>query len=177
MILLLNGAFGVGKTTVARALRARLPDCVLFDPEPIGIALQRLTNLSGRRVEDFQDLKLWRTLTVAGLHVARWRSRSVVVPMAISNPAYWSELKFGISRFEREVVAVCLVAPKAVVHARLRQRGADPVRNGWEFRRSSECCDAHITGAFGQRVDAAERSPEEIVNDLLIAAGIVDCAA
>jgi len=37
-----NRAFGVGMTTVARLLRRRLAPAVLFDPEPIGIVLQRL---------------------------------------------------------------------------------------------------------------------------------------
>jgi len=53
VILLLNGAFGIGKTTVARALVARLPRSVLFDPELIGMALQGTAG-------DFQDRKAWR---------------------------------------------------------------------------------------------------------------------
>jgi hypothetical protein len=55
MILLLNGAFGVGETTVARAVVARLPRAVVFDPEIIGIALQRLARAAGRRVDEFQE--------------------------------------------------------------------------------------------------------------------------
>ena len=154
-----------------------MPNSMLFDPETIGIALQRSMRLSGRRVEDFQDLKLWRTLTVAGLRVARWRSRHIVVPMAISNPLYLAELQLGIGRFEPHLTHACLVAPKGVVHGRLRQRGADPLRNAWEFRRSSECCDAHISDAFAKHVDTASRSPDEIARELLFIAGMIDHAA
>jgi hypothetical protein len=73
VILLLNGAFGIGKTTVARALVTRMPGSVLFDPEMIGIPLQRVARAVGRTVEDFQDLRTWRSLAVLGLRLARAR--------------------------------------------------------------------------------------------------------
>jgi hypothetical protein len=177
VILLLNGAFGIGKTTVARALVSRVPDSMLLDPEIIGIALQRSMKWCGRRVEDFQDLKLWRTLTIAALRAARHRSRFIVVPMAISDSAYLAELKAGIGRFEPRLIHACLVAPKLVVHSRLRGRGANPLKNSWEFRRSAECCDAHISGAFAKHIDAAGRTTEQIAGELLFICGFRDLAA
>ncbi|MEE3922370.1 hypothetical protein V2I01_41005 [Micromonospora sp. BRA006-A] len=39
MIVWLNGAFGVGKTTTARLLTNALPDARLFDPEFLGSML------------------------------------------------------------------------------------------------------------------------------------------
>ena len=167
MILLLNGAFGIGKTTVARALAARMPGSVLYDPEIIGIALQRLNRLGGRRVDDFQDLSLWRRLTVVGVRMARMRSPRVIVPMAISNTAYLDELRDGISRFEPHLFHLCLVAPKRIVQERLRQRGADPTSNKWEFRRAAECCDAHADRHFAIQVDTSNRTPDEIAGELL----------
>jgi hypothetical protein len=177
LILLLNGAFGIGKSTVARAFLAQVPNGILFDPEIIGIALQQLTRLSGHGVEDFQDLRLWRSLTVAGLKLARWKSSCIVVPMAISNPAYLAELQLGIRRFEPRCCHTCLVAPKSIVHDRLRERGADPIRNSWEFRRASECCEAHASDTFAQHIDVASRNPDEIARELLSIAGIIDRAA
>ena len=40
MILWLNGAFGVGKTTTSRAIRERAPTWRSFDPEQVGMLLQ-----------------------------------------------------------------------------------------------------------------------------------------
>jgi hypothetical protein len=40
VIIWLNGPFGIGKSTTAQALRRRLPQAVLFDPEPFGAALR-----------------------------------------------------------------------------------------------------------------------------------------
>lgn len=93
MILLLNGAFGIGKTTVARALGRRLPHSLVFDPEPIGVALQRAARLAGRNVDDFQDLPSWRALTVTGLRVARVFWPRILVPMAFSNTTYLDEIR------------------------------------------------------------------------------------
>jgi hypothetical protein len=63
MFISINGAFGIGKSTVARELRSLLPQSAIFDPEWVGLALQRMP---GPRISDFQDLASWRRLTVIG---------------------------------------------------------------------------------------------------------------
>jgi chloramphenicol 3-O-phosphotransferase len=166
MILLLNGAFGIGKTTVARALVARMPNSVLFDPELIGITLQRSGRLLGRKVGDFQDLPSWRRLTIRGLRLTRFGRPNIIVPMAISERSYLAELREGMIRFESRIVHCCLMAPEAIVHARLEQRGADRIRDGWQFRRASECCRIHPDAAFAEHVDTANRTVDEIAAEL-----------
>ena len=171
MILLLNGAFGIGKTTVARELVRRIPDALLFDPELIGLALQRSARAVGRTVDDFQDLRAWRRLTIVSLRIARLRWTSIIVPMALSNPDYLAELRAGIAQFEPRLLHVCLVAPVAVVHARLAARGADRERDEWQFRRAAECCAVHGGEPFATQIDASHRTAAEI------AAAIVDTIA
>jgi hypothetical protein len=54
-ILLINGPFGVGKSTVASLIVEQIQSAMLFDPEIIGAFLHRLVGpeaLSG----DYQDL-------------------------------------------------------------------------------------------------------------------------
>jgi len=167
VILLLNGAFGIGKTTVARVLVARVPNAVLFDPEMIGLVLQRGLRLLGRTVADFQDLPSWRRLTIAGLRMARLGSRNVIVPMAFSDTGILDEVRTGISRFEPRLVHVCLVAPVEEVHRRLRTRGADPTRHAWEFRRAAECCAAHERDVFAHHVGALDRTPDQLAQEIL----------
>ena len=163
MIVLLNGAFGIGKTTVARAVVRRMPRALLFDPEWIGIPLQRIARLFGRTVDDFQDLRLWRRLTVFGLRIARLVSPNVIVPMAFSNAAYLREIRDGVRSFDEHVVHLCLVAPLDVVRARLLQRGA----GSWEYRRASECCAAHRSREFAEQISAADRDPAEIAGEVI----------
>jgi chloramphenicol 3-O-phosphotransferase len=166
MILFVNGAFGIGKTSVARALVRRLPRAVLYDPELLGMALQRVTGAG-----DFQDLRPWRRMTIAALRLARLGFRNVVVPMAFSNAEYLDEIRAGVARFEPHVVHVCLVAPLEVVHARLRGRGADRQKNAWEYRRAEECCAVHAGAAFATHVDA-QRDVDAIADEILRIAAV-----
>lgn len=160
MILLLNGAFGIGKTSVARILVARLPDAVLYDPEPIGIALQRIT-----RVADFQDLRLWRRLTILALRVVRLFRTNVVVPMAFSNADYLQEIREGIARFDSRQLHFCLVAPMDVVQQRIE--GRNPPDAEWQLRRAAECCAVHHDEIFATQIDTADRDVHAVADEIL----------
>jgi hypothetical protein len=167
VILLLNGAFRIGKTTVARILVSRLDRALLFDPEWIGLALQRPARLLGRAVDDFQDLPSWRRLTIKAVRAARFLRPNIVIPMAVSNVRYLDELRLGIGRFEPRLFHVCLQAPLDVIHERLLHRGETLSNAAWAYRRAAECRLAHQDETFAIHVDAASRNPDEIAAELL----------
>ena len=167
MVVLLNGAFGIGKTTVARLLVRRLRRAILFNPEIIGSGMQRTLRAVGRDVYDFQDLPSWRGLTVTGVRMTRAFFPNVIVPMAFSNVAYLDEVRGGIGRFEPEVFHFCLRAPVEVVHERLRRRGPDRGDPHWPYERAAECCAVHGGEEFATHIDASERGPEEIAEEIL----------
>jgi cytidylate kinase len=162
MILLVNGAFGIGKTTVARELVARIPRSILYDPELAGIVMQRVL-----RVDDFQDLKIWRRFTITALRLTRLLWPNVIVPMAFSNVDYLREIQSGVARFESRSYHVCLVAPVTVVYDRLSTRKLQPRDAAWQFRRAAECCKAHQQPAFATHINAADRSVSEIADEIL----------
>ena len=86
-VIWLNGAFGVGKTTVARALAAELPGALMVDPEDIGRMLRRIIPAADRTC-DFQDIPSWRRLTVATIEsLLRDHPRPLVVPMTVVDQA------------------------------------------------------------------------------------------
>jgi predicted kinase len=163
LVILLNGAFGVGKTTVARRLVARLPGSALYDPERIGYVLRRLPGfvpLRGRGTDDFQDLDLWRRLTVSFGRLGLRLRPTLVVPMAFSNRAHLDEIRAGLAAVDARVLHFCLTARLAVVEARLRERGAAP----WCFRRAAECCEAHADPFFAEQVATDDRTPDEVAD-------------
>jgi len=165
MYILINGSFGIGKSTVARELRSRLPGSVIFDPECVGLVLQRLP---GGRVSDFQDLVSWRRLSVLGARSFGAMRRAVIIPMTFSNRSYLSEVTSGLARSGRPVLHFCLTAPLEVVRRRLKQRGepeGDP-QWSWVHQRAAECCAAHQSLEFETRVPACERSPTAIAAEL-----------
>jgi predicted kinase len=167
VIVLLNGAFGIGKTTVARRLRRKLPRSAIFDPELVGVLLHQLP--TGRRASDFQDLPAWRRLTVGGVRASRLLHRTVIVPMAFTRVDYLDEVRDGVRRADPDVRHFCLTAPIEVVRARLIDRGADPdsARHAWQFRRAAECCAVHSQAEYAEHVPAADRGPDAIARDIL----------
>jgi hypothetical protein len=74
MIVVINGSFGVGKTTIAKLIRRSLPGSAIYDPEWVGFFLRRLPKwikLEGSGSDDYQDIVFWRRSTVAGVRLFR----------------------------------------------------------------------------------------------------------
>lgn len=138
----------------------------MFDPELIGLPIQRLSRLAGRDVPDFQDLPIWRRASVHALRVAHAVSPTLVVPMAISEERYLREIREGIERYGIETRHFCLVAPLEVVEQRLLKRGATREKNEWEFRRAAECCRVHGSTGFSVQVDASTLPPSELASQI-----------
>lgn len=174
MFVLLNGAFGVGKTTVAQLLARAIDDATVYDPERIGAVLQRVPGvvLGHRgRPDDFQNLWQWRRLIVVGARVARWRATTVIVPMAFSRIDYFAAFKNALAERD-DVRAFCLRAPLAVIEQRLAVRAADEGTqiDTWAVRRAGECCAVHDDPAFGQPIDATA-SPADVAAAIRAALG------
>jgi hypothetical protein len=157
--LLLNGAFGIGKTAVGQRLRELLPSAIIFDPEPIGLLLQRWP---GHADTDFQDLPMWRLLVPRAAQLAANLADTVIMPMAFSNVAYLEEVRSALAE-SGTVRHFCLTAPLEVVQRRLAGRGEhqDDRRFAWVHQRARECCEAHRRPEFAihvatERLDAAE---------------------
>jgi hypothetical protein len=89
VIIWINGPFGAGKTTLSRELAKQLKPSLIFDPELLGLVLQKIT-LSAH---DFQNIRLWRQLTgfFVGL-LGRYYRGHVIVPMTVLNPQYLREI-------------------------------------------------------------------------------------
>ncbi|MDP2320192.1 MAG: ATP-binding protein [Acidobacteriota bacterium] len=165
MFILLNGSFGIGKSTVALELRSAIKGAAIYDPEPIGLILMHLTF---RRVLDFQDLSRWRRLTILAARAAAAYRTTVIIPMAFSNLSYLDEIKHGLAVTGRPVRHFCLTAPWEVVQQRLAGRGhaVDDPKYAWVHRRAIECVEAHRSPRFAVHV-ATDGTPSEVAADIV----------
>jgi predicted kinase len=170
MYVLVNGAFGVGKTSVARELRRLLPGAVVFDPEWVGFVLMRLP---GYRAEDYQQLAAWRRLTLAGARAAGILRPVVLLPMAFSDESVLAAIRSGLAASGRRVAHFCLTAPPEVVRERLAARARAEGRpvSAWAERRALECCAAHRAPGFAVHVATEGRPPRAVALDLAAALG------
>jgi hypothetical protein len=173
MVIVINGSFGVGKTTVARLLRDSFPGSMIFDPEWAGLVLMRLprwVKLSGSGSDDFQHIELWRRSAVAGVRLFRLlASGPVIVPMTFSRREYFAEVMTGVKRLDPESRAFCLKASLSTVRRRLLGRGTKIEGPGseWIARRIVECADAHRDSDFGEPVETEDRTAREVAEDII----------
>ncbi len=131
MLVWIDGAFGVGKTTVARALARRWPAALTFDPEQLGFLLRR-AGPPDLRTRDFQELPLWRQLvrqTAAGL--IEHHGRPLIVPMALPDPRARDEILGGLRRAGLDVHHFLLLAAEPTLRRRLFWRWSLPASRRW----------------------------------------------
>ena len=152
MVLWLNGAFGVGKTTVARSLLPLLPGARIADPERIGYVLQR----TFWRGVDYRDVELWRRLT--RLQTRRGARRSaVIVPMTVCRPEVLAQVADGAR-------VLLLTAAHATLQRRIEGSG-EAVE--WRRRNVERCLAAFDRGGFGEPIDTDGRAPEAVAREIV----------
>lgn len=173
MIVMINGSFGVGKSTVARLLREALPGSAVYDPEWVGLVLRRLPGwikLRGSGTDDFQDIALWRRSAVAGTRLFRlFAPGPLIVPMTFSRRAYFDEVVTGVRRLSPELRVFCLKASLPAIEDRLARRGDRVEGPGaeWLARRIAECADAQRDPHFGEPVETEGLAAREVAEDIL----------
>lgn len=122
VLIWINGPFGGGKTQTAFELHRRLPGSVVCDPEHVGFGLHR--TLPRRLRGDFQDLPAWRAGVLEVLDLTlRTGGETVIVPMTLVEPAYFTEVVGGLRRRGHDVRHFALLARRETVLRRLRERG------------------------------------------------------
>jgi predicted ABC-type ATPase len=154
VLIWLNGAFGAGKTSVARALAARTANGAIVDPEHIGALVGAFHG------GDFQDLRAWRRWTVRVVRAVA-RVRTVIAPMTLVEPSYFEEI-IGTLRRSIDVRHFTLVVPRDVLRARLRARR----RGDWAEKQIDRCVDSLEDERFARHVVTEGRGIDAIADDI-----------
>ncbi|SDW68605.1 tunicamycin resistance protein [Paenibacillus sp. PDC88] len=169
MIVMINGAFGAGKTTQAENIAKLIPNSMIVDPELSGYLLRELIPDSMRqeheRSGDFQDLDLWRVLVVEVAKMVKLKyNRNLIVPMTLYKPYNFNYIKDAFEMLDK-VYHFTLMASKASIHERLTIRG-DTV-GGWQFQQTEKCLSALQTSAFAEHIDSEKLNADEITQYIL----------
>jgi hypothetical protein len=171
MIVWLNGPFGIGKTTTARALVRRLEGALLYDPEIVGGALRQMV-VEVDAADDFQDLRAWRRLVVESARVLRTTyDRTLVVPMTVWRGAYLAELADGFRSIDPDLHCLRLTAPEAALRARILGRPEEEGPHDWALGHLAEGLELMHDPRAGEEVVTADRTPDEIADDIAVRLG------
>jgi hypothetical protein len=164
---MINGAFGVGKTTVATELVKGLENSMLFDPEEVGFMLRTSLPEEIKQREaptgDFQDFDLWKdlTVTVAKKLVENYNV-NVIVPMTIWNPEYFHYISNGFREIDGQTHHFCLMADRETIFTRLRRRGE--AEGNWCFQQTEKCLKSFKENDFRTYIDTEHVEVETVIN-------------
>lgn len=162
----INGAFGAGKTTTAKALEREWRNAYLFDPEQIGFMLRKVVPRECRP-DDFQDLPLWRQLTVKTLtELAHHCKRPIIVPMTLVNQQYFDEIVGTLRRSGLELHHFTLVASQDTLRKRIRGRLLLPQAKRWVRAQIERCVSALESPTFAVHVPTDNRRVREVVSEI-----------
>ncbi|MFI7632991.1 AAA family ATPase [Nonomuraea sp. NPDC049400] len=173
MIIWINGAFGAGKTTLSGKLRERLPDSLVLDPEEIGFLLR--ATVPAPESGDFQDLPIWRRLTLTTLlELRRQYERPIIVPMTLVNPLYLEQIQGGAVEAGEVLLNLYLDLDKEVLRTRIKQQvlAPDPTRDEeireWRLAQVDRCLAARALMPVGTYfVDSGALTPDELADRVL----------
>jgi hypothetical protein len=173
MLVWINGPFGGGKTQTAYELHRRLPRSVVCDPEHVGFGLRRMLPPPLRA--DFQDICAWRQ----GVHevldiVLRAHDGPVIAPMTLVHPRYFAEIVGRLREDGHDVRHFALLAERATVLRRLRERGLGRglKRDSFAVTRLDDCLDRLREPEFAEHIHTDDISVPQVAERVARSAGL-----
>ena len=131
MIVWVNGAFGVGKRTLAAALANEWAGAVVADPKDIGSAVRDALRGHPFARQDYEDYPPWAATTVAFIScVHAYTGGPVIVPMTVLDQTLAAALLTALSE-TADLHHLVLHAEPDVLRERIASDRApvdDPVR-------------------------------------------------
>ena len=121
MIVWLNGAHGVGKTTTSALVQQRIPGSRVFDAEKVGETLMDISP-GLPSTDNFQHWPPWRPLVVeTAYHVLDYTGGTLVIPMTVLVEQYWREISTGLEQHGIEVRHFVLHADYDALRGRIER--------------------------------------------------------
>lgn len=165
--------FGSRKTRLSDRLSERLPDSLVLDPEYIRFALRYLVPESA--TGEFQDLSIWRSITLHALReVVRLYRRTVIVPMTLVNPEYVTEIIGGLERSGEDLLHLFLDIDADTLRSRIAAQilyedaDRDQEARAWKLARVDGCLAARDAMPPGTHVlHSGNLEPKALADEVM----------
>ncbi len=166
----------------AHEIRRRLPGSVLCDPEHPGFGPHRMLPPGLRG--GFQDLRAWRQGVVEVLGLALTGHDGVVIaPMTVTDSGHVAETVDRLRELGHDVRHFTLLAERATVLRRLRERGfghllgaalgnASPRRESRAVQRLDHCLERLSEPEFAERLWTDHTTVPKTADRIAVLAGL-----
>lgn len=165
MIYWLNGAYGVGKTTVAKRLLPLLRNAHLYDPELVGNGI-RDNYPEALFCETFEEYPIWLETNYRLLKDLYERyDGDVVAPMTLLREASYTAI---IERLQSDGIPVRYIyldADEAALKHRMIDSGREKP-DSWCVRHIPVCLAAQAAETHAVHIDTVNRTPEDIADEI-----------
>lgn len=167
---MINGAFGVGKTSVAKKLTNKIANSMIYDPEEVGFMLKKIITddikSDKELTDDFQDLEIWRKLVVKVAEELIFKyKKNLIVPMTIRKKEYFNYIYNGFELLDGQVYHYCLTASIWEIQKRLLNRG-DNI-DDWTYTQSENCVKSFEDSFFKHHINTENKSVNDVVEIIL----------
>ena len=160
MIIMINGSFGVGKTTTANSLLEHFPGSSLFDPEEVGFTLPKLPGVS-----DFQDNPIWKEKVVEAIREIHSSEKTLIIPMTIHREENFDYITDHLKDIDPNFHHFTLLAPLDIVKSRIVKRKDNPTTLFYN-KELPTCVEKLQNDKYAKHIETDSRSTEEITQTI-----------
>jgi tRNA uridine 5-carbamoylmethylation protein Kti12 len=170
MIIMINGAFGSGKTSAAKMLHPVIRNSIIYDPEEIGYMVRKIIpeefRLEEEQTDDFQDIELWRILTVKVAQEIKLKyNKHLIVPMTIYKSENFDYICNGFRNIDNDIFHFCLIASEETIQKRLTIRG--DTFGGWTYQQTRKCVNVLNDIKFQEHIITDSLETNEVIDIIL----------
>ena len=163
IIYWINGAYGVGKSTIAECLKKKLTKAHIFDAEEVGNAIRDNYPEEEKHSVIFEDYPLWReTNCRLLLDISNKYDGDIIVPMTLIREESYYEI---IKKLEDSGVAVKYVfldGDYQTIHDRIIARGEK--EDCWCMQNINSCLEIQSSEKHAIHINTVEKTPDEIAD-------------
>ena len=165
MIYWINGAYGVGKSTLAEFLNAKNPKSFIFDAEAVGNAVR--DNLPRELFKGyiFEEYDMWFTLIVKLLvEITSKYDGDIYIPMTLVYPDSFSKIKIPLENKKISIKHILLVSDYPTIHKRILNRGEE--EDCWCIQNIDLCLENQKEFTDVIRIESINKEVYEIALEL-----------
>ena len=166
MIIWINGAYGVGKSALAKEMNYEIKDSFIFDAEAVGNAIR--DNMPKAFWHDtFEDYPLWCEVCYKLLkHLDFVYKGIILVPMTIIKINSYNEIIRRLLDDGIIVKHIILNASKDIIHNRIIERGEE--EDCWCMQHIDNCLEGIKSLNNDITINSDNKSPGELKNKIII---------